>query len=518
MAPTSSTPPAQSWPPGFIDIHTHYDAQVFWDPWLTPSNSQGVTSVVGGNCGLSLAPCHPSERDTLVNTLQFVEDMDPGVLHHGVDWSWETYGEYRATLERRGLGLNFTTYVGHTAVRLWVLGEAAYERAATPDEIDAMCRVVADALQAGAIGFSTDRSNFHKGEGGRLVPSMMSSEAELTALLRTAAASGTNRPCAIIVDESGEWIYSTQRSLGCPVTFCQIITYPESSPRQPMAAEQMARQRREFATGADVHPQVTSRADHLQVNMAYPFPFYPVPAFGEGAKTDVEGRRAFYTDPGWRAPSQCRPGRKKVGRSALGQVLRRPSLLGIRSSWADPSSRSPMKAGVTRCLSPWTSLWTTISSTRFQIIFANDDTPLLEEILRTPGCILGLSDGGAHTSQMCDAGLPLDFLASWVRDRALMPLEAGVHKVTGEIANFLGLPDRGSLQVGKAADLVVFGLDDIDPGPLRRVQDLPGGVDRVVADQPKGLRHVMVNGAPILADGRDVRSELDRLPGSFLHG
>ena len=150
------------------------------------------------------------------------------------------------------------------------------------------------------------------------------------------------------------------------------------------------------------------------------------------------------------------------------------------------------------------------------MIFANDDLPMLERILRTDGCVLGLSDAGAHNSQMCDASLPLDFLANWVRDRELMPVEQGVHKVTGELADFLGLADRGAIAEGRPADIVVFDLDELDPGPLRRVTDFPAGTDRLTADAPCGLRHVMVNGTPIRVDGHDTRDAVDGLPGSLL--
>ena len=227
--------------PGFVDIHTHYDAQVFWDPWLTPSSLQGVTSVIAGHCGLSIAPCRETMRDSMMRTLHFVEDMAPDTLREGVEWTWEDYGSYRSRVAERGVGINFGTYVGHTAVRLWVLGADAYTREATDDEIAAMQAVVADAIGHGAIGFSTDRSNFHRADGGTKVASQFGSQAEVEALMRAAADAGGI--CAVIVDEDCSWLYRLQPQLGTRITWCQIITYPDGSPRQPWPEAQLATHR-----------------------------------------------------------------------------------------------------------------------------------------------------------------------------------------------------------------------------------------------------------------------------------
>ncbi len=501
--------------PGFVDIHTHYDAQVFWDPWLTPSSLQGVTSVVAGHCGLSLAPCHVAQRDTMVRTLHFVEDMSAEALSSGVDWSWESYAEYRERLEGRGVGINFASYVGHTAVRLWSMGEEAYEREATPGEITAMQRVVAEAIAGGAIGFSTDRSNFHTADGGRPVPSVTGSQAEVEALMAAAAASGG--VCAVIVDEDCSWLYRLQPSLGGPVTWCQIITYPHGSPRQPWPDEQLGIHRDAFASGARVYPQVTCRPITFQVSFAQPMPFYPVPSFGELAALDVSGRAERYRDASWRERAVRELGSRQWvdanwEKFSVEESRSQPELLGRSiDELARERGEDPLETALAVALAD-------DLTTRFRVVFANDDEPLLERILSTDGCVLGLSDAGAHTAQMCDAPLPVDFLAGWVRDRGLLPVERGVRKLTGELADLVGLSDRGYLEPGRAADVVVFDLDDLDPGPLHRVADLPGGADRLTADEPGGLRHVLVNGVPIRVDGEDTRGSLESLPGRLLRG
>ena len=499
--------------PGFFDIHTHYDAQVFWDPWLTPSSTQGVTSVVAGHCGLSLAPCREDSRASMTRTLHFVEDMEPEALAAGVDWSWQDYASYWRTVANRGVGINFATYVGHTAARLWVLGDDAFKREATATEIEAMCSLVADAVDAGAIGFSTDRSSFHRVDEGGMVPSFYGSQGEVEALMRAAASKGGI--CAVILDEDPSWIYRLQPELGRPVTWCQIIGYPDGSPRQPWPETQLATHRAGFASGADVHPQVTCRPISFQVSMAQPLPFYPVPAFGELSSLDVAGRARAYRDAGWRARAVEQLAAKQNvdpnwEKFSVEESPNQPELIGRSiDSLARERGEDPLVSMLEVALAD-------NLETRFRVVFANDDVPLLERILRTEGCVLGLSDAGAHLSGMCDASLPLDFLANWVRDRDLMPIEQGIRKVSGELADFVGVSDRGYVNVGQAADLVVFDLDELDPGPLRRVRDFPAGTDRLTVDRPAGLRHVLVNGTGIRVDGDDVRAKLDGLPGEML--
>lgn len=176
--------------PGFIDLHTHYDPQVLWDPMLSPSSQLGVTSVVAGNCGFSIAPCPPALRDSMIATLVNVEDMRSATLHAGIDWSFESYGEYLDSIAASGTAINFGGYVGHTAVRLSVMGDDAYERHARPEEIAQMASVVAHSIASGALGFSSDRSPFHRGDGGRPVPSAVATLEEVAALWRAADTAG----------------------------------------------------------------------------------------------------------------------------------------------------------------------------------------------------------------------------------------------------------------------------------------------------------------------------------------
>ncbi|NUU22570.1 MAG: amidohydrolase family protein [Streptomycetaceae bacterium] len=503
--------------PGFIDLHTHYDPQVLWDPWLTPSSAQGVTSVVAGNCGLSLAPCPPEMRASLVRILEHVEDMPAPVLDAGVDWSFTGYRDYLARVGG-AVGVNFGGYVGHNAVRMTVLGDAAHERPATDDEIDRMRALVADALRAGALGFSTDRSGFHVGDGGRPVPSMNATQAEVEALMRVTAEVGRGI-CHVAPGEDFGWLYGFQPRLGRPVTWSALLTYPEGSPRAHWA-DKLAAHLAGRAAGADVHPQVTCRPIVQRLSAADPSSFYSVPAWAGLASLDVAGRAARYRDAAWRrrAYDELDSRRWVNPRWAditVAETARHTALVGRRvTDLAAEAGGGATPLDVLLDLALAEDL-----RTRFGITFANDDEAALRTLLSpetAEGCVLGLSDAGAHAGQICDAQMPVDFLAHWVRDRDLMSPEQGVHRLTGEPADLLGLPDRGRIRVGAAADLLVLHWDELRAPVPRRVTDLPAGGERLVVDAPPGLPHILVNGTPIRRDGRDATGTLDALPGRLL--
>jgi len=499
--------------PGFVDLHTHYDPQVLWDPDLSPSSAQGVTAVVAGNCGYSIAPCPPDLRASLLRTLDGVEDMRVATLRAGIEWSFESYPEYLAGVGARGTGVNFGGYVGHTAVRLATLGDDAYEREATDEEIGTMRRVVAGALDGGALGFSTDRSGFHRGDGGRPVPSMAAAHDEVESLMLATRDAGRGIVhCA--PGEQFHWLYEFQARLGRPITWSAIITYPRETLARAWYGDKAAFHLEHFRAGADVHPQVTCRPVRFRISMEEPSPFYMVPAFARVKAAPADERTHVYADETWRshardeldsgryvdprwdnfAVAECTSDARLVGRTIAEIACDRrhhPFDVVLDLAIADPTAR-------------------------FSVTFANDDEAGVRTLLTTPGCVIGLSDAGAHVSQICDAALPTDFLAHWVRDRHLLPVEAGVARLTSEPATMLGLHDRGRVAPGAWADLVVLDWDRLDPGPIRRVHDLPGGGDRLVCDRPEGIAHVLVNGVLTTTDGHRVTDALDRLPGRIL--
>ncbi|MEZ4334313.1 MAG: amidohydrolase family protein [Myxococcota bacterium] len=500
--------------PGFIDIHTHYDPQVLWDRALTPSSWQGVTSVVAGNCGYSIAPTRAEGRGSLMRTLDKVEDMRLETLEAGIRWDFESYGEYLDAIERAGVAINFGGYVGHTPVRAYVLGDDAYERKATPEEIAEMKRVVADSIRGGALGFSSDRAGFHIGDGGRPVPSVMSSQEELEALAGVPGEIGLG-VVHVAAGEAFQWIYAFQEKLGRRVNWSAILTYPPSWTSRAPYGDKLAAHLAARAAGADVWAQVTCRPIVQQIVMREPTSFYQMPAFAELAALPHVDRPKLYADRAWRARvTEQFDSRKWIDPGwptvTIAESRAHPELVG-RSVQSIADERGAAPFDVVADVSLADDLMT-----RFEIVFANDDVEGVSRLLTAEGCILGLSDAGAHVGQICDAVMPMDFLANWVRDRALMGVERGIHKLTGEIAHVLGLADRGVLRPGAQADVVVLDWERVAPGPIRRVADMPAQGDRLIADQPGGLDWVLVNGVPIRSEGRSELDSLDRLPGRIL--
>jgi N-acyl-D-aspartate/D-glutamate deacylase len=500
--------------PGFVDIHTHYDAQVFWDPALSPSCWHGVTSVVAGNCGFSIAPVRPEHRELLVRTLQHVEDMSPDTLFAGVPWDeFETFPQYLDAIERRGTLINYACYVGHTAVRIFVMGEDGYERAATDSEILAMQRVISEAMDAGAAGFATSSSPTHSGDQGRPVPSRVADLAELRSLLEALGASHKG-VAALLPGEKVTHadVYDLQRSAGRPLTWTALLTvkgYPWHE--KIMAANTKAR-----AEGVEVWPQVSCRPLTFQMNLREPFTLNMRSSFQELMDRPDETRIAAYRDPAWRARAweelQGRRGALPVNFDALAvaESSAHPELVG-RNVTEIAEERGVTPLDVMLDVSIDENL-----ETRFTSVLANNDPDAIAWLLPQDTVLLGLADSGAHVTQLCDACFATDLLGNWVRDKEVMPVEHAIHKLTGEPAAVFGLHDRGTIEVGKAADVVVVDFDNVGPGPLRRIRDFPADGERLVADRPQGISHVMVNGTVIRENGSPVDAALAERPGKLL--
>ena len=505
---------AQIVTPGFVDIHTHYDAQVFWGPALSPSCWHGVTSVVAGNCGFSIAPVRPEHRELLVRTLQHVEDMSPETLFAGVPWDeFETFPQYLDSIEARGTLINFACYVGHTAVRIFVMGDAGYERAATDDEIHKMQEVIADAMVAGAAGFATSSSPTHSGDRGRPVPSRVADLAELRALLEPLR-DAHKGVAALLPGEKVTHadVYELQRATGRPLTWTALLTvkgYPWHE--RIMEANTKAR-----AEGIEVWPQVSCRPLTFQMNLREPFTFNMRSTFQELMDRPEETRLAAYRDPSWRA----RAWEEMEGRS--GALPVNFDALAVAESAKHPElvNRKVTEIAAERGVTPLdVMLDVSIEEnleTRFTSVLANNDPEAIAWLLPQDTVLLGLADSGAHVTQLCDACFATDLLGNWVRDKEVMPLEHAIHKLTGEPASVFGLHDRGTLEVGKAADVVVFDFEKVGPGPLRRIRDFPADGERLVADRPEGMSHVVVNGTVIREDGTPVDAAFSARPGKLL--
>jgi N-acyl-D-amino-acid deacylase len=482
--------------PGFIDIHTHYDAQVFWDPDLTPSSHHGVTSVIAGNTGFSIAPVTADGVPLLAHTLQHVEDMSYDTLAAGVPWDeFETFPQYMAAIGRRGTALNYGCYVGHTAVRLYVMGDDAYERPATEDELARMQGVVADAMAGGAIGFASSASPTHNGDHGRPVPSRVADLHELRALLEPVRRAGRGvvalLPGGVIRHEE---VFELQREVGVPFTWTALLTV-RGYPYHVGVVEQHDAAR---AEGVEVWPQVSCRPLVFQMNLAEPFTLNARPSFAALMDTTREARLAAYRDPAWRAAAweELSSGLPfNWAAVSVAESRSRPDLADRPVvALAEELGMTPLDVVLDLSLDD-------DLTTRFWSVVANDDQDGIAWLLPRDNVLLGLADSGAHVSQLCDACFATDLLGNWVRGREVMSLERAVHKLTGEPAAVYGLADRGTVEVGKAADLCVFDPGTVAPGPLRRLRDFPAGGERLTADAPVGMTHTLVNGVPVRADG-----------------
>jgi N-acyl-D-aspartate/D-glutamate deacylase len=483
--------------PGFIDIHTHYDAQVFWDPALRPTSYHGVTTVIAGNCGFSIAPTRAEHQETIVRTLENVEDMDPATLLAGIAWDFETFPQYLDLVERRGTVVNYTAYIGHSALRLYVLGDAAYERAATADEIKQMSALVREGFGYGAAGFSTSFSYAHRGVDGKPVPSRYSEAEEVEGLFMAAGASGkgviliTPGPQCTYAD-----VYAWAPKTGRPFTY-PLFASPGGKHLEPVGLHQQG-----LASGAEVWPQVTPRPLTMQFTLADPYSLNTGQVFGELLKVGRAVRLAAYRDPAWRALAaadlEASPMKPRWETFEVSESVRFPELQGRRvSELAAERGVSPLDVMCELAVAE-------DLVTRFRAYIANDDVDAVSHLLTRDHVVLGLSDAGAHVDQLCDAPLPTDLLGKWVREREVMPLERAVRKLAGEPADMFGFSRRGYLREGNWADICVFDPATVGTGPTRRVRDFPADAERLTAEEPTGVRHVLVNGTPIRENGAQI--------------
>lgn len=498
--------------PGFIDIHTHYDAQVFFDPALTPSSFHGVTTVVAGNCGFSIAPVRAGGEQIIARTLENVEDMDYQVLIDGVPWEFETFREYLESVESRGSLLNFSAYLGHTALRLYVMGQEAYERVATDAEVDAMKDELRDAMRAGAAGLATSFALPHRGADGLPVPSRFAEPEEWEALLEVM----TEERRGVVSVAPGEQcgidrLYELQPKVGLPFTYGALLSSPTGTHQRLVDLN-----RQGWHDGAQVWPQVTPRVLGMQLTMDAPYLLNVSPMLGALASATLAERRAAYADPQWRAEAMASYD------TIAGMKPRWDTyVFGDNASPPELEGRSVADVAAERGISPLDALLEAALAhddlaLRVRCIVANDNVDAVGGLLSEEHCTLGLSDAGAHVGQLCDAPQATDFLGNWVRDRKLMPIEQAVRKLTGVQADLFGFADRGYLRVGAWADIAVFDPATVAPGPLRRVRDFPGGSERLTADAPVGMTHVLVNGTVIRRDGVPVDAATTGTPGQLL--
>ena len=504
--------------PGFVDIHTHYDAQIMWDRMLTISPWHGVTTVVMGNCGFSVAPTRPEHRETIVRTLENVEGMTVAALQAGLgeEWPFATFPEYLDAVEGLGTAINVGALIGHTALRTWVMGEDATEREATPGEVDDMRRIVRKAMEAGALGFSTSKAPTHVGYQGRPVPSRAAATEEILALAGELRRAGRGGVVQATVGRSLSFpeFKALNEASGCTVSWTALLA--GIALQDGDAAEQLRRSAELVAEGYDVVPQVSPRALRFEYQLEAPFVFEAMRLFRPVSEADARGKKRLYADPDFRAAvwerlSDRAPAsfRRAFRGTVVSEAPGRPDLAERPLfDLAEAAGKTPVEylfdLGIDSDL-----------EARFRMPIANHDEDEVEPLLLDPNTVVGLSDAGAHASQLCDACATTYLLRRWVREKKSLGLEPAVRMITSRPAEVFGIAERGRLVPGFAADVVVFDPDTVGDGPLRRVYDFPGGADRLISEA-EGIEAVIVNGTVIRRGGEDQVEPAGPLPGRLL--
>jgi N-acyl-D-aspartate/D-glutamate deacylase len=507
--------------PGFIDVHTHYDCQLFWDPSASPSPWHGVTTVVIGNCGFTIAPCRPEDRETLMQLLLFVEGMPLETLRAGIAWAWEDFDGYLGALERQGVGPNVAAFVGHSAVRYRVMGRAAVERAASAEEQARMAALVREAMAAGAIGWSTSLSPTHFFDDGTPAPSRVAETGELLAL--AAALRDLDRGVIEIAprttiggpeDKAAEQQFFAElaRASGKLVSWAPLLDSPFApGSAQRLIAEAAALQDQ----GLAVVPQVGCRPLEVRFDFATPaFFLQQVPHWREFMAKPRAERRRLFGDPAFRGELDAYG--SFVAGLAQGWdqlVLRLPARAETRR-WQD---RSVADVAATLGTPPLDTFCDLVLADDLEgqwgIVMLNGDEDRVAELIRHPAGLLALSDAGAHVDTLCDQGFTTYLLGHWVRERGTLSLEEAVRLLTSVPAARYGLAGRGTLAPGAAADLVLFDPARVATRPTEMVHDLPRG-ERRLLQGADGIEYVFVNGTAVVERGAPV----DHRPGRVLRG
>ena len=484
--------------PGFVDIHTHYDAQITWDPLATPSTSLGVTTVVSGNCGFGIAPCKPEYRDLLARNLSVVEGMPIEALQAGIRWEFETFPEYLDMLERQGIVPNMAVFAGHSVTRTYVMGEEASLREAREDEIETMRGMVADALKAGAVGFASSYSHNHFGDDGLPMPSRVASRGETDALIGALAEADhgvfqiANGP-DIGVEDMENWADMIKR----PTFFSALLHVPAF----PDRAETMLRQAAEAQQrGHQVYAQVTSQPISMEFTLENAYPLSSLEVWEPLLGADREQIASAVGDKSFRDAFRAQLSAPKKGKIFYGDWSRveiaevmSPDHGGVEGetigSAAQQNGADPTDFFFDLCLAE-------DLKTVFVAHMQNIDEDAVGEMIKHPASVLALSDAGAHMSFLCDAGYALYLLSRWVREKQSLTLEEAIRQLTSVQADLYDIAGRGRVREGDFADLVLFDPAAVGITRARRAFDLPSGASRLVRD-PIGVHGVWINGVRV---------------------
>jgi N-acyl-D-aspartate/D-glutamate deacylase len=513
--------------PGFVDLHTHYDGQVTWDPLLTPSCWHGVTTVVMGNCGVGFAPVRPGSESWLIQLMEGVEDIPGTALAEGITWGWETFPEYLDALDAMPRALDVGTQVPHGAVRAYVMGErGAHNEPAGTDDIEAMAALVRDGIRAGALGFSTSRTIMHRAVDGEPVPGTFAAEDELFGIGRVLGELGTGlfelAPAGVMGEDLSAperevaWMRKLSAAIGRPVSFA--LSQHNLAPDQWRDVLRLAREAND--DGADLRAQVGGRPLNMLVGFQTFHPFARRPTYLKIADLPLAERIVELRRPEVRDAILAEEPPEDPMLRVVNTSLERIFPMGEPPDYEPTADTSVAAIAAREGRDPEAVL--------YDIMVRHDGRELLmmallgysygnlddmREMILHPNSALGLSDGGAHCGVICDASIPTFMLTHWARDRdrgAKLPLELVVQKQTRDTARLYGLGDRGVVAPGYRADLNVIDFDTLELALPELVHDLPGGARRLI-QRAKGYRSTFVAGTETMHDGEETGARPGRL-------
>jgi len=493
--------------PGIIDSHTHFDAQITWDPLLRPSPALGVTTAVIGNCGFTIAPCRPADREATMRNLTQVEGMSLDALRAGIDWGFETFGEYMAQLRRTGCAINVAAYVGHSSVRTYVMGADAAKRTATADETLQMQALVRDAMRHGAVGFASSTSPAHNGEGGLPMPSRLAGDAEMAALVSAMAEGGRG---VFMLTKGGHtkvaFLESLAAATGRPVMVAALL-HNGTNPRAVF--DDLDAIAAANARGHQLLGQVSCCPLTMDFTLASPYPVEGLASWKPALGLSGDALKAKLADRAFRDAVRAELATSTTFRLFNNEWDKVHVVEAVRPEHARHEQQTIAEIAREAGRDPLDTMLDLALAEGLQTVFTaqllNNDEEAVGRMLNHPNSIVSLSDAGAHLTFFNDAGFGLHLLGHWARDRAVMPMEEAVRRLTSHPAGVMGLQGRGQIREGYAADLLLFDPRIVGRGPKRRVHDLPAGGARLTTDAV-GVHGVWVNGRQV-ADANGLVAE-----------
>ena len=512
--------------PGWVDVHTHYDGQAMWDPLLAPSCWHGVTTVMFGNCGVGFAPVKKEHRGALMDLMEGVEEIPNPVLAAGLTWEWETFPQFMDALERRPRAIDICAQAAHLPTRVYVMGDRAVRREpATPDDIAEMRRLTVEALQSGAFGFTTSRTDSHKTPDGELVASRDADDHELLGIGSALgiAGSGAFGMNSDFDDEEFElrWMRKLAKDTGRPIWFLLTDRYedPQRWRRLIKAVHEMR------AQGLPITAQMAGRPIGVMMGVGTALnPFTVRPSYKKLESLPIEEQRRRLRDPQVRAqilaekPSDAEVAKLAQFRQAVTRKWERFYVMGNPPDYEPGPEKSVANIAARTGRPPDEVAYDTIIEDGQYLYFpvvnyvTGDHAPIYE-MLNDPACLLGLSDGGAHCTSIVDAGVPTFMLTHWSRDRSRgpkLPVEMLIKRQTSETADFFGLSDRGRLTPGLRADVNLIDYERLQVQKPELVHDMPANGRRFV-QRVTGYETTLVAGEPIFERGEHTGAMPGRL-------